>query len=58
LPYIAPALSRPSVVSSDTITQNPIVAPESSAISAKIHLAIVVLLAILALVLAIYLVAR
>ena len=55
LPYISPALSRPSPVSSDTVTRKRIVAPDSSTQSTKIHLVIVVSLAIVALVLAIYL---
>ena len=54
-PYIAPALSRPSAVSSDTLSRKPIAAADSSAQNTKTHLAIVVTLAVVALVLAIYL---
>ena len=55
LPYIAPALSRPTAVSSDTMSRKPGAATDSSAQNTKIHLVIVVSLAVVALVLAIYL---
>ena len=58
MPYIAPALSRPSAISLDATTRKLIAAPDNSANSTKIHLAIVVSLAILALILAIYLLAK
>ena len=58
IPYIAPALSRPSAVSSDTMIRKLIAAPDSSAKSTKMHLVIVMSLAILALVLVIYLLVK
>ncbi|MEO8385515.1 MAG: serine/threonine-protein kinase [Betaproteobacteria bacterium] len=58
VPYIAPALSRPAAVSADTITRKLIAAPDSSASSTKIHLVIIVSLAILVLVLSIYLLVK
>jgi len=58
IPYIAPALSRPSDVSSDTVSRKRSSAEGSSVDSTVVHLGVVVALAILAFALAIYLLAR
>ena len=57
-PYIAPALSRPTDVASDTTTRRVVAAQDLSESNTVLHLAVVVTLAILAFALAVYLLAR